>query len=196
MSTRCQVTRQPILPLHNMSTVPLDKRTKLNLGSGRKPLPDYVNVDIVASVGPDLVHNLEVVPYPFPDNRFELIAAYDVVEHVTNITGFMSEIWRIGKPGATVEFTTPHFSCRNSFTDPTHVRHMSTASMDYFTKGNPLNFYGSEGFVVERADIIFGGGMLNRIGRLAYRLSPQTYECRLAWIIPAWFIYFRLRVAK
>jgi hypothetical protein len=73
---------------------------------------------------------------------------------------------------------------------------MSTASMDYFTKGNPLNFYGSEGFVVETAEIIFGSGMLNRLGRLAYRLSPETYECRLSWILPAWFIYFKLRVAK
>lgn len=178
------------------SALPLEQRTKLNLGCGLKQMPDHVNLDLVASVKPDVVHDLNRFPYPFPDNRFDEIRAMDVIEHVADLPATMREIWRIGRPGATVELTTPHFSCVNSFTDPTHTRHLSSSSMDYFTAGHLFSFYGSEGFDIVQKRIFFQPTLLNKlVSRLAARW-PLEYERRWAWIFPAWFLGFKLSIRK
>jgi len=169
---------------------------KLNLGCGLKPIAGHVNLDVVASVNPDVVHDLNVFPYPFPDNSFDEIRALDVVEHVTDLPGMMREIWRIARKDAIVEFTTPHFSCDNSYTDPTHVRHLSSRSFYYFEKGHPFGFYGSDGFKVVQANIVFEPGLVNKVMHRIAARWPRWYEARLAWIFPAWFLWFQLRVCK
>jgi SAM-dependent methyltransferase len=179
-----------------MTEVPIALRTKLNLGCGLKQLPDHVNLDVVASVKPDVVHDLNRFPYPFADDRFDEIRAFDVIEHVADLPQVMREIWRMGRAGALVELTTPHFSCANSYIDPTHVRHLSSSSMDYFTAGHKFSFYGSEGFEVQAKQIIFQPTPVNRVvSRLAARW-PEEYERRWAWMFPAWFLSFHLIVRK
>src|SRR5882724_4491884 len=42
------------------------RRDVLNLGCGRKHLPTAVNLDITATTSPDIVHDLNVRPWPFP----------------------------------------------------------------------------------------------------------------------------------
>ena len=179
-----------------MSSTPPLNHTKLNLGCGLKPLPDHINVDIVAEVKPDVIHDLNRFPYPFADSSFTEICAYDVVEHVEDMAAFFLEIWRVGRPGAKVKITTPHFSCNNSFMDPTHRRHLSYFSWDYFTAGHPFNFYGSEGFKISQREIIFSPTLCNKlVHRLANRW-PVAYESRWAWIFPAWFLTVDLTVCK
>ena len=179
-----------------MSSTKLSTLTKLNLGCGLKPLPDHVNVDVVAAVKPDVVHDLNQFPYPFADSSFTEICAYDVVEHIENLPALFREIWRIGRPGATVHLTTPHFSCSNSFVDPTHRHHLSYYSWDYYTAGHPFNFYGSDGFKIVRRIIIFSPTLCNKlVHRLANRW-PAGYESRWAWIFPAWFLSVELAVVK
>ena len=176
--------------------LPVETRTKLNLGCGKKPFADHVNVDVVASVNPDVVHDLDHYPYPFANSRFDEIAVYDVIEHIGDVPAFMREIWRIGRPGARVVITTPHFSAANSYTDPTHRRHLGFFSLDYFTAGHPLNFYGSDGFCVLRRVMIFQPTLANKlVHRLANRW-PRTYEHHWTWMFPAWYLQFELSVSK
>jgi SAM-dependent methyltransferase len=170
--------------------------SKLNLGCGQKKLPDHLNVDRVASVKPDVVHDLNQFPYPFPDGTFEEICAYDVVEHIDDIPAFMAEVRRMARPGARIIITTPHFSCANSYIDPTHQRHLSLFSFDYFTTGHQWNFYGGDGFIIARRQIIFSPSLVNSlVHRLANRY-PSVYEYRWAWIFPAWYLHFELTVRK
>lgn len=179
-----------------MNPLPLEARTKLNLGCGRKQFPDHVNLDVAAAVKPDVVHDLDQFPYPFPDSRFDEIAIYDVIEHIGDVPLLMRELWRLGRPGARVLITTPHFSSANSYTDPTHRRHLGCFSMDYFSTGHPLYYYGGVGFEVVHRKMIFHPLLINRlIHRLANRW-PNTYEHHWAWIFPAWFLYFELKVVK
>ena len=44
--------------------------TVLNLGSGKKPRPGAVNVDVTARTQPDLIHDLDETPWPLPDSHF------------------------------------------------------------------------------------------------------------------------------
>lgn len=175
---------------------PLEDRRSLVLGAGRKQRPDAVNVDIVASTDPDVVHDLNVLPWPFEDDRFEEIDANDVIEHLDDIIATMREIHRISKDGAVVRITVPHFSSANAFTDPTHRHYFAAASFHYFTGEHQFSFYTSERFRRRTTRIIFHPTLTNKIvHRLANRW-PDAYEQRWAWIFPAWFLYFELEVDK
>ena len=116
-------------------------RTILHLGSGRKYDPNAVNVDLTRATSPDLVHDLDARPWPLPQDHFEEVWAYDVIEHLDDVVATMEEIHRVSRDGAVVKITVPHFSCANAFTDPTHRHYFSAASFNYFTGDNEFDFY-------------------------------------------------------
>jgi hypothetical protein len=155
-----------------------------------------VNVDAVAATSPDVVHDLNVRPWPFPSSEFVEVVGYDVLEHVADVVAFMEEVHRVAAPGATVKLTVPHFSCANAWRDPTHIRAFAHDSLDYFTGGHAFSFYSTARFQRVAASINFAPSLANRVlHRLANRW-PNKYENRWAWMFPAWFIYFELKVIK
>jgi SAM-dependent methyltransferase len=173
-----------------------ERPTVLNLGCGRKHRDGAINLDCTARSDPDVVHDLDVRPWPFPDNQFEKVYAFDVIEHLTDIVAAMEEVHRICRDGASVEITVPHFSCANAFTDPTHLHFFSRSSFDYFDSSHDFGFYSDARFRVIRSQLIFTPTLLNRIvARLANR-HPHAYEMRWAWMFPAWFISVELEVVK
>ena len=101
-------------------------RRTLNLGCGLKHIRGAVNLDVTAATRPDVVHDLNVRPWPFPDGSFDEVHANDVIEHLTDVIGSMEEIHRISSPGGVVRITVPYFSSANAFTDPTHRDRKST----------------------------------------------------------------------
>lgn len=169
---------------------------ELNLGCGLKRREACLNVDRAARVGPDLVWDLDRYPYPLPQSHFRRIYAGDVVEHLESIPDFMEEVHRLLEPDGLLEITTPHFSCANSYTDPTHRYHLGYFSFDYFTSGNELNFYSAARFEIVERQIVFQQNLLNRFVRRLANRYPSTYEQRFAWMFPAWFIIFRLRAVR
>ncbi len=174
----------------------LDARLGLNLGSGRKYMAEAVNLDVTPDAGPDIVHDLNLMPWPFPSNRFTEVFAYDVVEHLDNLIAVMEQIHRVCRPGAVVRITVPHFSSANAFTDPTHRHYFSWFSFHYFTGENEFSFYTRCRFRKRRTQLMFLPSILNKaVWRLANR-SPQKYERRWAWIFPAWYLYFELEAIK
>jgi SAM-dependent methyltransferase len=174
-----------------MPTLP----TKLNLGCGRDRRPDCLNVDLRAEVGPDLVHDLDRHPYPLPRHHFTQIQALDVVEHLADIRAFMDEVHELLAPGGTIEITTPHYSCANSFTDPTHLHHLGCFSFDYFTAGHSWNHYSQARFVLVERLLVFRNSPLDRLVAHFANRHLELYERRFAWILPAWFMIIKLRAA-
>jgi predicted SAM-dependent methyltransferase len=169
----------------------------LDLGAGKnKAHKDAITVDIVASTQPDILHDLNIFPYPFEDNSFDQIYCNDVIEHLRDIVKVMEEIHRIAKNGAKLTITTPHFSCSNSYTDPTHIFHLGYFSFDYFTGENKQDFYTEVRFRKINITLVFYPKYKNwLISRIARR-RPRFYEEHLAWIFPAWFLIFELEVVK
>src|SRR5262245_38574856 len=103
----------------------------LNVGCGTdRSLPGAVTIDVNPGVSPDVVHDLNQVPWPFPDNSFDAIYCKEVIEHLKDVIPIMEEMHRVGRAGAMLQITTPHFSCANSFTDPTHLHHLGFFSFD------------------------------------------------------------------
>jgi len=166
------------------------------LGSGLKKRTDAVNVDLVEATSPDVVHNLNVTPWPFPENRFSEVLAFDVFEHLDNIVSVMEEVHRVCSDGAILKVTVPHFSCANAFTDPTHRHYFGAFSLDYFTDNSELSFYSTRRFQLRASTLVFYPSCSNRIvGHLANKYK-HSYERRWAWLFPAWFLYFELQIIK
>jgi SAM-dependent methyltransferase len=168
----------------------------LNLGCGRKVFPDAVNLDVTPRTNPDVVHDLNQVPWPFADDSFNELRAYDILEHLDDLLSVMEEVHRVCKAGATVKITVPHYSSSNAFTDPTHRHFFSLCSFDYFTEENATSFYSRARLRINVARLQFHPSLMNKfVWRLAGRY-PQAYEQRWAWIFPAWYVYFELQVLK
>ena len=89
---------------------------------------EITTVDIVASHNPDVLWDLEVTPWPFKDDSFEEIHAYEVLEHLGhqgNAREFFShfgEIYRILKPGGILAGSVPQWDSMWAWGDPSHTR--------------------------------------------------------------------------
>jgi SAM-dependent methyltransferase len=173
-----------------------DLPKQLNLGCGRDRRAGCLNVDARSEVAPDLLWDLDQRPYPLPRGHFERIWALDVIEHLESVKGFLEEVHALLAPGGTIEITTPHFSCANSFTDPTHRHHLGYFSMDYFTAGHRWSFYTAARFEIVERRLVFYNGPVGRLMSSFANRRPELYEQRLTWIVPAWFLIFKLRAVK
>lgn len=173
-------------------------RKVLDIGCGRNKFPEADGIDYSANSFADFAHDLGVFPYPFPDNTYEVVLCRNVIEHVPNVVGLMEEIHRVGKNGADLVITTPHFSSLYSYQDPTHVRHLAYDSMEYFTENTKhSNFYSSKRFRMVKRGIDFGRSFpFSLVARGLFALSHHKYEKHFAFTFPANSIFFHLQVIK
>jgi len=112
---------------------------RLNVGCGGKPRAGWVNVDRHPLPGVDVVHDLDVFPWPVGDGSCREVLAEHVYEHVAAPVEFVLEAWRVLEPGGVFTVTCPHWSSENAFTDPTHVRFVTDKTFDYWCAGTDLN---------------------------------------------------------
>lgn len=119
---------------------------KLNLGCGLKKLDGYINVDNRLSCQPDIVHDLAVFPYPFPDNQFDEVILDHVIEHLSNPLKVLQEINRICKGNASVYINCPHFS--GNWVHPDHKSAISVHLFD-FLNSDREEVYGEVKYEVE-----------------------------------------------
>jgi SAM-dependent methyltransferase len=174
----------------------LDRLSILNLGCGERTRPDALNVDCVGGSGADVVADLDRLPWPFENDRFDEVLAFDVLEHLDRLVPVMEEIHRVSRPGAVIRITVPHFSSSNAFTDPTHRHYFGWFSTHYFTGENQWAFYTRSRFERITTSLMFHPSPLNVVVRRLANRFPQAYERRWTWMFPAWFLYFELRVVK
>lgn len=170
----------------------------LSVGCGRQPSrPNLIRLDKSAKLDPDLVWDLDQFPYPFDECSFSEVECFDVIEHLEDIPKTLEEFYRILKPNGVLKITTPHFSCANSFVDPTHKWHLSYFSFDYFCEGHNLSYYSDARYLIKKRHLQFQGCRFNRsiVSRLANKF-PYSYEQRWAWIFPAWYLYLELEANK
>lgn len=112
---------------------------RLNLGAGTDIRPGWVNLDLVDLPGIDVVHDLDILPWPLNDGAFDEIAAIDIFEHVGDPLGFVAECWRILTAGGLLIVQSPHYGTWCAHTDPTHRRAVSEATFDYWCPGTQLH---------------------------------------------------------
>ncbi len=179
-----------------MSSAGLEIKT-LDVGCGTSKEPGSVGMDRVASVRPDVLHDIDSFPWPFEDGSFDRVLLKHVIEHVSDVVKIMEEIHRVGKNGAEVLIITPHYSSSNSWTDPTHKQHLGFYTFEFFCGGEGrIGFYTDVRFeiVSKRLDFF---GRYRRLGIewLANRM-PRSWEKYLCHIFPARNMTIQMRVIK
>jgi SAM-dependent methyltransferase len=108
---------------------------KLNLGCGTDIRRGWVNLDISALDGVDVVHDLNDLPLPFGTEEFDYILCKDVLEHLEYIP-LLRELHRILRSGGILEISVPHFTSQDNFIDPTHKKLFSFQTFTFFAAGS------------------------------------------------------------
>lgn len=110
----------------------------LDVGCGQNKYPGAVGLDYNPKTHADVLHDLGVAPYPFPDNEFDFVISRHVVEHVPDVMAFVTELHRITRPGGHIILITPHYTNGDWQADLTHRNHLNSYSFQYFTKDRRL----------------------------------------------------------
>jgi len=110
---------------------------KLTLQRDLSDNPDITTLDIEASHNPDVLWDLNNVPWPFEDNSFDQIHAYEVLEHLgqqgdaRSFFGTFAEAYRILKPGGYLVGSVPGWDTLWAWGDPSHKRIICEGSFTY-----------------------------------------------------------------
>jgi SAM-dependent methyltransferase len=126
---------------------------RLNLGAGYDILAGWVNSDLVALPGIDVVHDLDVAPWPWEDGSVNSIRSIDVFEHVDDPVVFMNECCRVLKTGGILHIRSPFWKHENAYIDPTHKRFCTERTFDYWIRGT--EFHGKYGQAYCREGVLF-----------------------------------------
>ena len=110
----------------------------LDVGCGWNKTAGAIGIDSNPKTHADVIHDLAVIPYPFVDNEFDKIVCRHVIEHVPDVMAFVTELYRIAKPGARITIVTPHYSNPDWPTDPTHRNHLNSYSFNCFVDERQL----------------------------------------------------------
>ena len=109
----------------------------LILGCGNKPIKGAINHDVTKhSPWVDVAHDLNVFPWPWTDNEFDVVQAWAVLEHLrADRLQIMNELWRIVKPGGRAVLNLPYWKNEASYSDITHYWFATLDSLDQFDPG-------------------------------------------------------------
>lgn len=127
------------------------KSRKVNLGCAGYPIEGYTNVDWLSSLKPDVVHDLNVLPYPFEESSLDEVYASHVLEHLDRPFNVMKEIHRILKPGGKLILKVPHFS--RGFTHAEHAHGFDVTFPLYFNKHFTRSGYFGVDFKLEKMEL-------------------------------------------
>jgi len=116
---------------------------KIDFGASIYKEEGWVTVDIDTEYKPDVVHDMDVFPYPFPDSYADTIRCSHVLEHLKNPLLTISEFQRILKTDGLLILEFPHHS-RNwagcGVFPHSHVCSIPIDIMDFFPAFKTIRF--------------------------------------------------------
>jgi SAM-dependent methyltransferase len=168
----------------------------VDIGCGPNKKPGTLGIDVFAFPEVDIVHNLDFGPTPLPDSSVDEIYCNHVIEHVQNPIAVIAEMHRICKHGAKIHIQTPHFSSLDSWTDMTHLRHLSTQWPLPFLQGGYLSAQ-TGSFSLISSTVMFPRSALSWMPRLIVCLfGLRRWEKYYAFRYPAGEIQTKLQAIK
>lgn len=120
---------------------------ELIIGAGSRPqkitegeFENPLTLDINKSHNPDVVWDLNDKPWPFEDETFDEVHAYEILEHLGqqgDYKGFFAdfmEIYRVLKPGGLLVASTPAPGSPWVWGDPGHTRYIGPESLVFLSQ--------------------------------------------------------------
>ncbi len=147
-----------------------------------------IGMDIRPAPHVDVVHDMNIFPYPFATSEFDYIEMSHIIEHVNRPLHVMNEIYRIAKPGALIRIITPHYTSQLSYGDLEHFHHFGWIS---FALLENTGLFKIQKYKLWFTDLykVFGISILANF-------FPRRWEKYLAFIFPALYVEFFLEVIK
>ena len=176
----------------------------LNLGCGtaKRNFPEaaqsseIIGVDISRNSEADILHDLDVVPWPFDPDSFDLIIMQDIIEHLEDVPATMNEVWRIARHGCIVRIRTPHYASYYAYNDPTHKRFFGLYAFDRFLFESPNDLYATGRFLLVRRSILFPKlWRITGVCLLANKF-PKRWEQLFAFIFRPENLEFKFKAIK
>ncbi len=176
----------------------------LDIGCGRNKRAGAIGMDKNSNTDADVIHDSNQFPYPFDDNRFDLIVCDSVLEHLDDLFRVMEEIHRIIVPNGIVDIKVPYYTSFDAFTDPTHRHFFTSRSFDYFREDYTYNYYTAARFAIRNTHLTFlrlqqiGGRSPHAMLGIEFfaNRSMKIYEAFFAYIFPGHVLYFELQAIK
>lgn len=186
----------------------LNKNITLDVGCGSSKITGSIGIDHLPSKCVDIIHDLNIFPWPLPNESCGRIIFSHSISHLNDIARVIAECNRLLKPGGYIEIVAPHYSSDNFNTDPTHRMHLGFRSMYYFVEN--VDF----GYHYVNCDVhlkLIKSSLSLRECEASWRKSlrsnpfkyfgiewlinrhPRIYERFLCWIFPASEVYFLLQ---
>lgn len=120
----------------------------INIGSGKKYNPSFLNLDISHHVKTDVVVDISKLKFGevyscerfgtvvFEEEQFDLIHAHDVLEHIPDLVSAMTVCKKLLNYGGEMHITVPYDLSLGAWQDPTHVRAFNENSWKYYDEWN------------------------------------------------------------
>ncbi len=170
----------------------------LDLGCGKKKREGAIGVDYSDRHNADVIHDLNLFPYPFNSDTVDEIYLDNVLEHLNHPMQVMEEVHRISKLGSIVKVIVPYFRSVYAFIDPTHSTFFTVDSFAYYDPNHIIcqrYDYTAARFNVEK--IVFNETLPNSWfkGMLVNFANkyPHRYETYLSHLFPLDDITYYLR---
>lgn len=180
---------------HRFDLRPSGPGDVLDIGCGSQKWPGATGLDIAADTDADVVHDLDVYPYPLPDDAFDHVLMQDVIEHVEAPIRVMEELHRVCRAGARIQLRTPHFSSLLAYSDPTHRHYFSRMAIASLAEPRFAHYTAVRFRVVHITLDLWLPFRALGIGALARR-QPELYEKYLAFRFPTMNIRAEFEVVK
>jgi len=112
----------------------------IDVGCGEACQPEFIGMDKRDLEGVDIVHDVEVFPWPIEDDSVHVLMMSHIVEHIKPWLqiDFINEAWRVLKPKGMLLISTPYGGSFRYNQDPTHCSPWNEATPTYFEKGSGL----------------------------------------------------------
>lgn len=129
-----QLAVTDILTAKHAKVIDQHKGIFLDIGCSDHKTKGSVGMDIRAVEGVDIVHNIEVTPWPLPDACCLRILASHIIEHLdpAKMVDILNEAWRVMKPGGQLFIAMPYAGSPRFFQDPTHKHAWNEVSAQYW----------------------------------------------------------------
>ena len=172
------------------------EKQKLILGSAGVKDPAAITLDIDPAHNPDVVYNLNSVPWPFRDNQFKSIICHHVLEHLNDISGPMRELHRICSGDGEVYIEVPHHTswCANT---PEHKLRFNYFALEGYLEGGIAKWVtGSSKFRLIERKVTFHRAFRRYLLHKIFNRFPLWYERFWAYMFPAENVIFRFQPLK
>ena len=181
------------------TTVGGDFGRALDAGCGMKKIKGFIGLDIIPEA--DIVHDMNVLPWPFEKNSFDLVLTNSTLEHVVDVQKTLEEIHRILVPGGRLIVKVPHFRAIDAFVDPTHFHFFGAYSMDFFAEGTHAEHYHYTTKQFRKLAFWYGWphpskNFLKRWFVKFITKHPRLYDQWLSLLVPIKCIFWELEVVK